>query len=55
MGNILVPVLVIGSLVAMYLITYVLNKRTPIPEECLLIVDEVTCESCHSFTCANKR
>jgi len=55
MGNILVPVLVIGSLVTMYIVTYMLNKNTPIPEECLLVVDEATCESCHSFTCGNKK
>ena len=55
MGGILVPVLVIGSLVIVYILSYALNKKTPIPEECLLIVDEATCESCHSFTCANKK
>ena len=55
MENFLVPVLVIGGLVAMYIITYVLNKKTPVPEECLTAVDEATCESCHSFTCANKK
>jgi len=55
MGDLLVPILVIGSLVIVYILSYVLNKKTPIPEECLLIVDEATCESCHSFTCANKK
>jgi hypothetical protein len=54
MGNFLVPIIVIGALVSMYIITYVLNKRTPIPEECLTAVDETKCESCHSFTCTYK-
>ena len=55
MGNLLVPIVVIGSLVVVYILSYALNKKTPIPEECLTIVDEATCESCHSFTCANKK
>ena len=55
MGDLLVPILVVGILVIVYILSYALNKSTPIPEECLLIVDEATCESCHSFTCANKK
>ncbi len=54
MDNILVPVLVIGSLVFMYILSYMLNKKTPIPEECLEAVDRTKCESCHSFTCTYK-
>ena len=55
MGDLLVPIVVIGSLVIVYILSYALNKRTPVPEECLEIVDETKCESCHSFTCANKK
>ena len=50
----IVPVLVIGGLVVVYIGSYALNKRTPVPEECKLIVDQTKCESCHSFTCSYK-
>ena len=55
MGGFLIPILVIGGLVTVYILTYVLNKNTPIPEECLEIVDTTKCESCHSFTCTYKK
>ena len=55
MVEFLVPVLVIGGLVVVYILSYALNKKTPVPEECLEIVDETKCESCHSFTCSYKK
>ncbi len=55
MENMLVPMLVIGGLVTVYILSYVLNKRTPVPEECIQIVDETKCGSCHSFTCSYKK
>jgi hypothetical protein len=50
----LVPVAVIGGLVLIYIGTYLLNKRTPIPEECREIVDKASCTSCHNFACSLK-
>lgn len=55
MAEFLIPIIVIGGLVTVYILSYVLNKRTPVPEECLEIVDTTNCESCHSFTCAYKK
>lgn len=54
MEGFVVPVLVIGGLVFVYILSYVLNKKTPVPEECREIVDQTKCESCHSFTCSYK-
>lgn len=54
MEEMLVPILVIGGLVVLYIFTYMINKRTPIPEECLVEVDKTKCEACHSFACSYK-
>jgi len=54
MDNLLVPIIVIGSLVIIYILSYALNKKTLVPEECLVTIDNTKCESCHSFTCAYK-
>ena len=50
-----VPIVVIGSLVLVYIGTYVLNKKTPIPEECLVLVDSAKCTTCHNFACSLKK
>ena len=49
----LVPFIMIGSLVLVYILSYVLNKKTPIPEECRDLFDEATCTSCHNFSCSH--
>jgi hypothetical protein len=51
----LVPILVIGGLVLLYVGTYALNKKVPIPEECKDLTDEATCTACHNFTCSYKK
>ena len=51
----LVPILVIGGLVSIYIGTYMLNKRIPIPEECKIIADEAECNACHNFSCSLKK
>lgn len=49
-----VGVVVVAGLVGVYIGSYLLNKKTPIPEECLELVDSVECTSCHNFTCSHK-
>jgi len=51
----LVPVVVIGGLVLLYIGTYLLNKKTPIPDECRDLTDSATCTACHNFTCSYKK
>lgn len=48
-----VPYIMIASLVAVYILTYALNKKTPIPEECREAFDDATCTSCHNFSCSH--
>ena len=50
----LLPYIMLGGLVAVYILSYVLNKKTPIPEECKVAFDEATCTSCHNFSCSHK-
>ncbi len=50
-----IPIVVIGGLVLVYIGTYYLNKKTPIPDECKDVVDEATCTACHNFTCSYKK
>jgi hypothetical protein len=47
------PYIMIGSLVAVYVLSYALNKKTPIPEECLTDAEKAACTSCHNFSCSH--
>lgn len=49
-----VGIIVVASLIFVYIGTYVLNKRTPIPEDCQEIFDNVSCTACSNFTCSHK-
>ncbi len=55
LANNYMAILVVGGMISIYLITYILNKNTPIPEECLDLVDSVKCGSCKNFACSLKR
>jgi len=46
--------ILIVSLVAIYIASYILNKRTPIPEECREALDEASCSACSNFSCSHK-
>ena len=48
-----VPYIMLGGLVAVYILSYALNKKTPVPEECIIAFDEATCGSCHNFSCSH--
>lgn len=43
---------VIILLIAIFFISYVINKKTPVPPECKDISDSLKCESCTEITCA---
>jgi hypothetical protein len=51
----IVPYLLILGLVLVYVGTYLLNKRTPVPEECKVAFNEATCKSCHNFSCSHHK
>ncbi len=47
------PYIMIGALVLVYILSYALNKKTPIPEECKDIFMEASCTSCNNFSCSH--
>lgn len=47
-------ILIVLGLVLVYIGTYILNKRTPVPEECQDLFDKTTCNACANFTCSHK-
>jgi hypothetical protein len=49
-----VGVIVVAALILVYIGTYILNKRTPVPEECRELFDNVSCTACSNFTCSHK-
>jgi len=51
----LVPILVIAALVSLYIGTYMLNKKIPVPKEFREITDSATCTACHNFSCTYKK
>jgi len=49
-----VGIIVVASLILVYIGTYVLNRRVPVPEECRELFDNTTCTACSNFTCSHK-
>ena len=47
-------IIVVAGLVGFYILTYMLNKKTPIPEDCLELANSASCKSCHNFACTHK-
>lgn len=47
-------VFIVGGLIILYITTYTLNKRTPVPEDCLSDAEKVACKSCNNFACSHK-
>lgn len=43
------------SIIAIYLLTYVLNKRTPVPAGCEVDISEATCGACNNYSCGIKQ
>lgn len=52
-GYLIIAIGVIILLVALFFISYVLNKKTPIPEECKNLIDEEKCVGCQNITCSH--
>lgn len=49
MGKILVTVLVLAGVIGLYIGSYILNKRTPVPEGIEPIAD---CDACNTTSCS---
>jgi len=54
MLNTLLPYIMIGSLITVYVLSYWLNKRTPVPQAALDKIDPEACNACNNFTCAHR-
>ena len=54
MVPLIIAIVLIIALFALFFITYVFNKKTPVPEECKGI-NTAECEGCHQFDCAFKK
>lgn len=52
-GYLLIAIGVIILLVVCFFVSYVLNKKTPIPEECKNLIDEEKCVGCQNITCSH--
>ncbi|MEC9484532.1 MAG: hypothetical protein UMR38_01490 [Candidatus Izemoplasma sp.] len=50
----MLPYIMIGSLVLVYILSYALNKKVPVPQASLDKIDEATCKSCHNFSCSHR-
>lgn len=47
----IIAISVIVLLIAAFFITYVLNKRTPVPKGCETLMENEHCASCNNTTC----
>ena len=52
-GYLIIGIGVIILLIALFFIGYILNKKTPIPEECKNLVDEEKCSGCANKLCSH--
>lgn len=44
---------IIVLLVALFFIGYILNKKTPVPDECKEMIDEEKCSGCANKLCSH--
>ncbi|MEY8467523.1 hypothetical protein [Faecalibaculum rodentium] len=51
MNKVLLAILFFGALVAIYIVLFLLNKKTPLPEGCENL--KADCEACHDIHCIN--
>ena len=54
MVELIIAIVLIVVLFALFFITYVFNKKTPVPENCKGMTTE-QCDGCHQFDCAFKK
>ncbi len=52
MVPLIIGIIVIVLLIVLFFVTFVANKKTPVPPECQTIADSVKCESCTEVSCA---
>ena len=50
-GYIILAIALVVALLIIFFVTYVLNKRTKVPEGCEKEVDDAMCQGCHNVSC----
>ena len=48
----IIAIIVIVLLIGLFFVTFVINKKTPVPPECKDLSDSLKCESCTEASCA---
>ena len=51
----LLTISIVAIIVVLYITTFAMNKSTPIPEDCLELIDEVSCDACNNYSCTIKQ
>lgn len=46
------PALVLGAMMFIFIGSYVLNKRTPVPPQALTEAEEAACKACNIVSCS---
>jgi hypothetical protein len=46
---------IIAAIIILYITTFAMNKSTPVPEDCLELIDEVSCDACNNYSCTIKQ
>jgi|GEM_PF-1688262 hypothetical protein len=46
---------VIAAIVVLYITTFAMNKNTPVPEDCIELIDEAACNVCNNYSCTLKQ
>ncbi|MDO5089580.1 MAG: hypothetical protein Q4D53_07330 [Leptotrichiaceae bacterium] len=49
----LAPLLWVLFLVGIFILTYILNKKTPKPEGCENLISKAGCAGCRQFSCGH--
>ncbi len=48
----IIAICLIVFLVVLFVVSFVFNKKTPIPENCKNMFDEASCDACKQYDCA---
>lgn len=52
-GYLIIGIGVIVLLLVLFFVGYILNKKTPVPEECKNMIDEEKCTGCSNKLCSH--
>ncbi len=50
--TLIVAIVIIVLLIGLFFVSFVMNKKTPIPENCRHLANEEACEACNMYDCA---